>query len=217
MGGVPPIVGTTTTQRQGYPINGWWQRPYTYSDADGNGIITANEITVADSAVFVGYANPRWEIAGTIGFDLLDRKLRLEGLFDAKTGFYQLDGTERIRCQSRLNCRGEIDATAPLWEQARAVALRESGTTTQYGYIDRADFLRLREAAASYEFPAAWARAFHADRMSVTVAARNLWKTSKFHGVDPEANYFTGATGIVSNFQTQPPPTYWTLRLNVAF
>src|SRR5205807_8784405 len=49
MGGVPPIIGTTTSQVQGYPINGWWQRPYTFSDADGNGIITANEIQVGDS------------------------------------------------------------------------------------------------------------------------------------------------------------------------
>ena len=217
MGGVPPIIGTTTSQVQGYPINGWWQRPYTFSDADGNGVITANEISVGPNMVFVGYANPRWEISGTTGFDLLDRKLRIEGLFDAKTGFYQLDGTERIRCQSRLNCRAEFDPTAPLWQQAAVVALRESGTTTQYGYIERADFLRLREASATYELPATVARAFRAERLSFTVAGRNLWKTTQFAGIDPEANYFGGATGIVSNFQTQPPPTYWTFRLNVAF
>ena len=217
MGGVPPIIGTTTSQVQGYPINGWWQRPYTFSDLDGNGVITANEITVGPSNVFVGYANPRWEISGTTGFDLLNKKLRIEGLFDAKTGFYQLDGTERIRCQSRLNCRAELDRTTPLWQQAAVVALRESGTTTQYGYIERGDFLRLREASATYELPASVARAFRADRLSFTVAGRNLWKTTKFAGIDPEANYFGGATGIVSNFQTQPPPTYWTFRLNVAF
>src|SRR5437763_2432340 len=133
MGGVPPIIGTTTSQVQGYPINGWWQRPYTFSDADGNGIITANEITVGPDMVSVGSANPRWEITGPTGFDLLRKKVRVEGLFDAKTGFYQLDGTERIRCQSRLNCRAEFDPTAPLWQQAAVVALRESGTTTQYG------------------------------------------------------------------------------------
>jgi len=217
MGGVPPNIGTTTSQVQSYPINGWWQRPYTFSDLDGNGVITANEITVGSSTVFVGYANPRWEISGTTGFDLLNRKVRVEGLFDAKTGFYQLDGTERIRCQSRLNCRAELDPTAPLWQQAAVVALRESGTTTQYGYIERADFLRLREASATYELPAAVARAFRADRLTFTVAGRNLWKTTKFAGIDPEANYFGGPTGIVSNFQTQPPPTYWTFRLNVSF
>src|SRR5437764_647383 len=177
-----------------------------------NRVITANEITVGDSMVFVGYANPRWEITGTTGFDLLNRKLRIEGLFDAKTGFYQLDGTERIRCQSRLNCRAELDRTAPLWQQAAVVALRESGTTTQYGYIERADFLRLREASATYELPAALARAVRADRLSFTVAGRNLWRTTKFAGIDPEANYFGGATGIVSNLQTPPPPRSWTFR-----
>src|SRR5262249_37797095 len=56
--GVPSIIGTTTQQREGYPIDGWWQRPYTYADLDGNGIITANEITVADSAAFIGPSTP---------------------------------------------------------------------------------------------------------------------------------------------------------------
>ena len=217
MGGVPPIIGTTTRQQVGYPINSWWQRPYTFKDLDGNGIITANEITVADSAVFVGYANPRWEITYTTGFDLLHKRLRIVGLFDHKSGYYQLNGTDRIRCQSRNNCRGLVDPTAPLWDQARVVALRETPSGTQYGFIEKATYIRLREASATYEFPAEWARAFRADRLSFTVAGRNLWKATGFSGIDPEANYFEGATGVVSNFQTAPPPTYWTFRLNVGF
>jgi len=217
MGGVPPIIGTTTRQQVGYPINGWWQRPYTFKDLDGNGIITANEITVADSAVFVGYANPRWEVTYTTGFDLFNRRLRIIGLFDHKSGYYQLNGTDRIRCQSRNNCRGLVDPTSPLWEQARVVALRETPSGTQYGFIEKATYIRLREASATYEFPAEWARAFRAERLSFTVAGRNLWKASGFSGIDPEANYFEGATGVVSNFQTAPPPTYWTFRLNVGF
>src|SRR5438094_10231628 len=92
--------------------------------------------------------------SGTTGFDLLNKTLRIEGLFDAKTGVYQLDGTERIRCQSRLNCRAELDRTAPLWQQAAVVALRESGTTRQYGYIERGHVLRPRDAWATYELPA---------------------------------------------------------------
>jgi len=217
MGGVPPIIGTTTRQQVGYPINSWWQRPYTFKDLDGNGIITANEITVADSAVFVGYANPRWEITYTTGFDLLHKRLRIVGLFDHKSGYYQLNGTDRIRCQSRNNCRGLVDPTAPLWDQARVVALRETPSGTQYGFIEKATYIRLREASATYEFPAEWARAFRADRLSFTVAGRNLWRATGFSGIDPEANYFEGATGVVSNFQTAPPPTYWTFRLNVGF
>ena len=213
----PPIVGTTTRQAVGYPINAWFQQPYTFQDLDGNGIITANEITVADSAVFVGYPNPRWEITYTSGFDLFARRLRLNFLFDHKSGYYQLNGTERIRCESRLNCRGEIDPTAPLWEQARSVALRETPSRTQWGFIEKATFIRLREASATYDLPQSWARAFRASRASLTVAGRNVWKATGWTGMDPEANYFETATGVVSNFQTAPPQTYWTFRLNVGF
>ncbi len=217
MGGLPPIIGTTTRQTQGYPINGWWQRPYTFSDANGDGTITANEITVADSAQFVGYANPRWEAVYVPGFELFNKRLRIQGLFDHKSGYYQLNGTERIRCESRLNCEGLVDPKAPLWEQARVVALRETPSRTQWGFIEKATFVRLREASATYELPDAWARSFRATRASFTIAVRNLWKATGFSGIDPEANYFEGATGIVSNFQTAPPPTYWTFRLNVGF
>jgi TonB-linked SusC/RagA family outer membrane protein len=217
MGGVPPIIGATTRQISGYPINGWWQRPYTFADADGNGIITANEITVADSAVFVGYANPRWEVTYLPSIHLLNRKLRIVGLFDHKSGFYQLNGTERIRCESRLNCRGLVDPNAPLWEQARVVALRETPSRTQWGFIEKATFIRLRELSATYDFPDRWARRFGGSRLSLTVAGRNVWKATGWSGMDPEANYFEGPTGIVSNFQTAPPPTTWTFRLNVGF
>ena len=217
MGGVPPIVGTTTRQAQGTPINAWFQRPYTFRDVNGDGIIEASEITVADSAVFVGYPNPRWELQYTSGFDLFKRRLRLFFLFDHKSGYYQLNGTERIRCESRLNCRGLVDPTAPLWEQARVVALRETASRTQWGFIEKASYIRLREASATYELPERWARSFRATRASITVAGRNLWKATGWSGMDPEANYFEGATGVVSNFQTAPPPTYWTFRLNVGF
>jgi TonB-linked SusC/RagA family outer membrane protein len=217
MGGVPPIIGTTTRQAQGTPINAWFQRPYTFQDTNGDGIIEATEITVADSAVFVGYPNPRWELQYTSGFDLFSRRLRLNFLFDHKSGYYQLNGTERIRCESRLNCRGEIDPTAPLWEQARSVALRETESRTQWGFIEKATFIRLREASATFELPERWVQAFRATRASVTVAGRNVWKATGWTGMDPEANYFEGATGVVSNFQTAPPPTSWTLRLNVGF
>jgi len=148
---------------------------------------------------------------------LFNKRLRIQGLFDHKSGYYQLNGTERIRCESRLNCEGLVDPKAPLWEQARVVALRETPSRTQWGFIEKATFVRLREASATYELPDAWARSFRATRASFTIAVRNLWKATGFSGIDPEANYFEGATGIVSNFQTAPPPTYWTFRLNVGF
>jgi hypothetical protein len=172
---------------------------------------------VADSAVFVGYSHPRWELAYLTGFDLFNKRLRIQGLFHHKAGYFQLNGTERIRCESRLNCQGLIDPGASLAQQARVVALRETPSRTQYGFIENATFIRLREASATYEFPAEWAHAFRAERVSFTIAGRNFWKATGYSGIDPEANYFETATGVVSDFQTAPPPTYWTFRLNIGF
>ena len=88
---------------------------------------------------------------------------------------------------------------------------------TQYGFIEKADYVRFREFSATYQLPDAWARAAHATRASLTLAARNLFLITDYSGIDPESNYFSGATGIQSDFQTQPPPTYWTLRVNLGF
>jgi TonB-linked SusC/RagA family outer membrane protein len=215
--GIPTINNGTTRQQVGYPIDGWFQRPYTYADLDGNGIITVNEITVADSAVYIGPSQPTREITLISSVSLFNRKLQITGSLNHKGGRYQLNGTERIRCESRLNCRGEIDPQAPLWEQARSVALRETSARTQYGFIEKADFIRFREFSATYQLPGAWAGLMHARNASVTLAARNLFLITNYSGIDPESNYFSGATGIQSDFQTQPPPTYWTLRVNLGF
>src|SRR3989441_13216683 len=61
-----------------------------------------------------------------------------------------------------------------LSDQAAVVALRESGTTTQWGFMDKADFIRLREASITYDFPVEWARAMRASAASVTLGGRNL-------------------------------------------
>lgn len=217
MGGVPPIKGTTIWEIEGYPVISYWQIPYTYSDVDGNGVITANEVVTGDTAVFVGQQNPKAEISASTGFDFFNRKLRVTGLFDFKGGHYQLNGSDRIRCESRGNCDGLIDRNAPLWKQARVVALRETAARTQYGFIEKADFLRFRELSVTYTIPDAWARAMRAERVSVTLAGRNLFKVTDYSGMDPESNYFTENLGIVSDFQTQPPPTYWTMRVNIGF
>ena len=216
MGGVPPIVGTTIQQRAGYPIDGYWQRPILgYSDVNRDGLIDASEVVVGDSAVFIGPSLAPWELRLSNGVDLFRRRLRLSVMFDYKAGRYQLNGTERIRCESRLNCDGEIDPNAPLWKQARVVALRDHPARTQAGFIEPADAVRWRELSLTYELPSFVARAFRAGSGTFTVSARNLAVWTKYSGMDPESGY--NSAGLQTDFQTQPPPTYWVARLNLNF
>jgi TonB-linked SusC/RagA family outer membrane protein len=215
MGG-PPIVGTTIQQRNGYPIDGYWQRPILgFNDLNGDGIIAPSEVLVGDTAVFVGPSLAPTEAVLSTGLDLLNRKVRVSVLFDYKGGRWQLNGTERIRCESRLNCDGEIDPNAPLWKQARVVALRDHPARTQWGYFEPADAVRWRELSVTYELPRSWARLLRASRVSVTGAGRNLMRWTKYSGIDPESGY--NSAGLQTDFQTQPPPTYWIFKLNASF
>jgi TonB-linked SusC/RagA family outer membrane protein len=212
-----PIVGTTISQKEGYPINSWWTRPYTFNDANRDGIIATSEVVVGDTAVYVGPNLPVAEMSLFTGLEIFNRKVRIQGLVDAKVGGYQLNGTERIRCDNRLNCRGVADPTAPLWEQARAIVVRTTPSRSQHGYVEKTDFLRFREVSVTYTLPDAWARLISASRATVSAAGRNLGVLTNYTGLDPESGYFSTNTGLVSDFQTQPPPTLWTFKVNVTF
>jgi TonB-linked SusC/RagA family outer membrane protein len=217
LGDVAPIIGTTTRQTPGFPVNGYWARPITgYNDANNDGILVASEVTVGPDFQYVGVQLPVHEMTFQGGFEFWRRRIRVSALVDRKTGHHILNGTDRIRCESRLNCRGVADRNAPLWEQARAVAVRLDPSRTQFGFMEAADFTRLREVAINAQLPQSWARAMKGRDVSVTLAARNLKLWTIYSGIDPESNYLSG-TGFQSDFQTQPPPAYYTIRFNYGF
>jgi TonB-linked SusC/RagA family outer membrane protein len=223
LGGNPPSRGTTTSDIQGYPIQGWWLRPFTYRDVNGDGIIQGDtatavrEVFVGDTTVYKGPSLPPAELTAFNTISLFGRKLQIQSLVDAKLGGYQLNGTERIRCDTRFNCRGDVDPTAPLSEQARAIAVRVHPSKTQWGFVEKTNLLRLRELSVTYTLPSRWAHYFSANQISVTAAGRNLGIITGYSGIDPEGGYFGDNIGVQSDFQTPPPPTYYTFRVNVRF
>ncbi|HEX4936882.1 MAG TPA: SusC/RagA family TonB-linked outer membrane protein [Gemmatimonadaceae bacterium] len=224
LGGVPPIVGATQQQREGYPLYGWWSRRLTgYADKNGDGIIrysadpNVTEITVSDTAEFHGYPLPRREFALTNSIELFKRALRLSAMIDYKGGHLVYNNSERIRCASRFNCEGLINPKAPLFEQARTVMVREHPSRSVAGFFEDGDFIRFRELSLVWSVPRDWtSRTLRGRSMSVTAAVRNLgilW--TDYLGVDPEA---FGTTGDApSSFQAFGPPTYFTLRFNLAY
>jgi outer membrane receptor protein involved in Fe transport len=223
LGGLPPNIGTTNSDKEGYPIQGWWLRPFTYQDKNGDGIIQGDtatavrELFVGDTNVYVGPPLPPAEFSAYSTIHMFNRRVQVQSLFDAKVGGYQLNGTERIRCQTRLNCRGDVDPTAPLSEQARAIAVRVHPSATQYGYVEKTNMIRFRELSLSFLLPDRWAHYFSAQEVSFTASGRNLGIITGYSGIDPEGGYFGTNIGVQSDFQTPPPPTYYTFRFNVRF
>jgi len=231
LGPVPPIIGTTQSQKKGYPLNGWWSRMYTgFADKNGDGIISAVgcadkaaqntptcELFVTDTAIFLGYPTPRREFALSSGIELLNHRLRLSGMMDYKGGHKTYNNTERIRCASRNNCAGLISKDASFDQQARVVLVRDHPSKSVAGFFEDGDFIRFREVSLSYTAPPSWAaRYFRGRSLVASAAVRNIgtiW--TKYTGVDPEA---FGTTGDApSEFQAFAPPTYFSFRLNLGF
>jgi len=218
LGGLPSFGGATQQQREGYPLNGWWARRLTgYSDANGDGLIALSEITVSDTAEFLGYPLPKHEVSLTNGFDFWQRRLRLSAMFDYRGGHTTYNNTERIRCASRNNCSGLINPGASLFEQARTVMVRESASRSVSGFFEDGDFIRFRELSLSFNAPEGWSGRFLGTRrVTATLSARNLgilW--TDYTGVDPEAFATTG--DAPSEFQAFPPPTYYAIRLSLGY
>ena len=215
---IPPIIGTNTRQLPGYPLNGYWQRPFQYTDANGDGIITANEVFVADSAVFLGYSQPRDEVGISNGFDFFDKKLRLTALVDYKGGNTLDNREQEFLCQQTTSCPGTSVMGAPLFIQARTVASRYTPATarTTAGFFENDQYWKVREIAATFSLPDRWAvRYLRARAASLNFAVRNVATFTKFTGIDPEANF--SLANLQDNLLTQGPPRYYTLRLNLSF
>jgi outer membrane receptor protein involved in Fe transport len=218
-------AGTLTQQRKGDPLFMQWYRGYSYNDANQDGIIQVAEVKVdsALSPIAVGFAKDIVSIQN--GFDLFKRRLRITTLFDYRAGGNTLEGNY-FQCSSAPKaCRDSQDPTAPLWMQARAVAItsgtRIGGTTytTRLGYFVPAQFWKFREFSAALMLPERVNRyLLHAEQGStVVLGLRNLHTWTSFTGVDPEQNYGVNGNEVAQDFNTSPPPTYITFRLNLKY
>jgi len=227
LGGTPPQVGNASRVVAGYPIGGLWARPITgWADKNKDGILTyfadaaKNEVFIGDSAIFRGYATPRYMTTLTSGWSLLNRTLRLQTLFDYRGGNKWFNDTERLRCQ-RPNCEGRNAPKSTFALQAANIARLENPKSTLDGYFMSGAFVRLREASVQYTFSNDIARRyFRARSVSLAASGRNLHLWTSYLGTDPETAFnITNPTSgdVPADFQTLAPPSFFTFRINLGF
>jgi hypothetical protein len=227
--GVEPIIfNSQNVQRhtEGYPLGGFFQRTLDYQDRDGDGMLSrancagqptltrpdgatpACEILLSDSVAYLGTPFPTRELGLTTSITLFDR-LSFWAQLDYKGGHRQYNYTEYFRCAGVQNCEEVQVAGAPLDRQAAYFGGRFMGSMA--GYIQDADFVKLRELALTWELPPALTRRLRADGLSLTLAGRNLATWTKYSGFDPELNSlgYTGtaaAGGDINQQDFQAPP-----------
>jgi TonB-linked SusC/RagA family outer membrane protein len=213
--GIEPI-GSTLRFVEGFPAGGYWDQPYTYNDDNGDGIISVDELNVADTAEFVNRSLPGQEASISTTFNLFN-SVRVYGLFDYRGDFVLYNNTERFRCRFSV-CSAVMNPDAPLDDQARAVAQGYHPSQTIYGYLEDASFWKFRELSVSWTMPEEWSALWRTSRTVLTVTGRNLMTWTDYTGMDPELNS-TGAGSNFGNsdFLTQPPVRYWSARLTLNF
>jgi TonB-linked SusC/RagA family outer membrane protein len=214
--GVEPIdLGFYQRHVQGYPAGGFWGVDLSFNDADHNGIITSDEIVVGDELKFLGSAIPTKEASLNTGISLFRERVRIGSQFDYRGGHVVDNSIENYRCYFGV-CRGLTDRTASLKEQAMAQAAFTCCSDVVV-FSEPGWFIKMRELSVTLTAPDRWARAFSAGRMSLTLAARNLFTITDYTGVDPEVNAFGQDNFAASDFESQPQVRYYTARLNLSF
>ena len=215
--GISPIIfglgGFSQRFQAGYPAGSYFMVPYTYNDANGDGLISKTEVTPGTQPVFLGSPFP--DHGGTISTELtIGHRISLYGLLDGRFGNKLFNSTEQFRC-GVLNCRAVNDPTAPLADQAAAVA--NASYATQAGYIEDGGFVKLREVSVTLYAPDEWAKRIGGSALSLTLSGRNLATWTNYKGFDPELNEAGQANFTTADFLTQPPVRYFLARLNVTF
>jgi hypothetical protein len=165
---VPPIIVNTQQKHVvGTPLGSYWQRPYTFSDVNGDGIIARSEIKLGDTAVYLGNILPKRELSFSPTATFY-KMFKVSALIDHKGGYKLFDNTRRFHC-SFSTCQESFDKSMPLADQAAAVAI---ALGTDAGYIENAAFTKLRELSFTLVAPDRFAQRLGVQNLDFTVAGR---------------------------------------------
>ncbi len=212
--GITPISFGIQQHRPGYPVGGFWQRPIrAVNDANGDGVIALSEVTLGDTAEFLGAPLPTRELSISSGISLFD-KIRIQGLMEYKGGHKRDAGTKWFRCSQIQTCESAYVPNSDFNDQAAAVVAQAQ--VSRAGYVSDASFWKLRELSLTLQGPDSWAQSLRVSRLALTLTGRNLLTITDWPDLDPEASLNQG-NFTAQEFLTQPQIRYWIARLTVNF
>jgi len=200
--------GHSQHHQEGYPLGGMWAQRVRYS-ADGT-LLKVNGLPQVDSTdVYMGPPVPTREISLSGGL-LLFRRLRLHGLADYKGGHYQFNVKDWNR-----------DAFGLSWETVNPAAdpddvLARTSRLQTLPYIQRADFVKLRDLSVSYDIPSRLLRGV-SQRATLVLAGHNLKIWTKYGGADPEVNSSGAMRFNRDDSWTQPATRRYSAALALRF
>lgn len=215
LGNTPPFSGGGSTRIvEGYPVLGKWTRVMESWDP------ATRRHSATEDLVYRGDAMPshRGSLSSSLRF-LSD--FTLTAMADWAGGHHQvnfargwaigkLTGDEYLSLLDapRGGRTPASDSLLNLWQ-----------VVGNSGWVERADFLKLREVSLSYQLPDRWMSPFRMRSSSVRISGRNLLTHAPhWTGPDPEVNtqgHSDLARGV--DFNTMPSARRWSLAFRTMF
>jgi TonB-dependent starch-binding outer membrane protein SusC len=231
--------GVVQQHRPGYPLGGYWVTPPLRCGIDAQHANAAPcprndgspQLTAAGAAIFnpgdtarryMGPSQPTREIGFSNTITLFGWA-RVYALLDQKTGHYLFNLQERNRCQAANdNCARGNDPRARFPQTAADTTLfrelpvyRSTGVSPEW--IQKADFIKLREVSLTFDVPQRLLGYLRADAATVILSGRNLAVWSDYEGVDPEVNTYGGRNFVRVDAYASPMTRRYMAALQLQF
>ncbi|WP_310571740.1 SusC/RagA family TonB-linked outer membrane protein [Gemmatimonas sp.] len=194
--------------------------------------LATGKVIVSDTLAPMGNLFPtlEWNLSNTV---TLFKNLRVSALLDAKRDFLVQNFTAFFRETQLVRSNLRLDPTAlspeerlrrygnPTSGQPAFVTNKGNNATVNDvidSYLEKGDFIRLREVSATYTLPSALMKRIgnRVQSASLTFAVQNVKLWSDYSGADPEINAQTNAFSR-QDFLTTPNPRNTVLRFNLTF
>jgi hypothetical protein len=216
------IVGTSRVQA-GYPLWGAWALPIlSYLDENHNDVIEYNEIRVGDSAVFVGQANPDYQLNASSTLTLLNGQVSVTANVSYQSGLTQTQGSTGSDNIMLLNLPNSPGATLATQAAVVASTLSSAGNyggapMSNIGLIQNVNMFRFNSLSVNYRPPTRFVQWLHVPSLSVALQGSNLGLHSNYRGIDPNVNAFSTASrgDILQDNGQLPQPRTWTLSVRM--
>ncbi|HEV8214909.1 MAG TPA: SusC/RagA family TonB-linked outer membrane protein [Gemmatimonadaceae bacterium] len=221
--------------RPGFPLGSYFVR-YPKKDANGNYVFTGtapNLVPVYDTTFqYVGPAWPPTTMSWSNSFRVLDG-IQFYALFDAQRGHYQINYKEYNRCALVANGPNCERLAKPGVSPEERALYGSTGTPTtvtlpmtQTLYLEKADFVKLRDVSVSFDVPRSLISRTKMERANLVLSGHNLKMWTKYTGLDPEVNGYGSnvirGSGSSSQFvradaYSMPMTRRYSLQLNVTY
>lgn len=218
--------------REGYPLGGLWAVDVV-RDAKGVPVLTNGQVTLKDKCpwrpsdptwskkeceeIYMGPALPTREVAFTNNLTLFG-DFRIFANLDYKGGHYQFCAMCSVRNRIDLNSK-LVNTPNPTPEVAAEILAARSNQTKKW--IQKADFVKLREVSLSYTLPRNVVSRVGFDNAVLTLSGRNLWYWTGYMlddvKYDPEVSFYTLNEFDAVDYASMPMMRRFSLTLRVGF